>query len=146
MDKDCFLNIKDKLTSERESFYAAFCLNIMYLTKFQAMEIKPTVLSLYYQRSSLHKWRYGKKQMITLLDMFSKNGHSHSEQAPPISKHWQKTASNNKLSQNNEKFKSNLTGERIRTIKWTASSYFLSKTYRYVRRTNKDKTTRNTLI
>ena len=54
----------------------------------------------------------------------SKDDHSHTEQAPPISNTRKKSVSNKILSQKNKKLLKFMTGEGIRMIKSTTNYYF----------------------
>ena len=101
------------------SYCAAYSLYIIYLTKVIGTASKSVVLKLYYQRASLHKWRYLWLEKILFdnsVRFISKVGHSQSEPAPHISEERKKIASNNILPEKNKEFIKIITGEAIRTI------------------------------
>ena len=45
------------LTNKRDSYFAAYCLYMLYLTKVKGLDFKSAVLKLYYQM--IKKWRHG---------------------------------------------------------------------------------------
>ena len=116
---------------KRDSYWAANCLYIYYLTKIQGKDFKSAVLNSYSHGFSLRKQRYGKKTIIHSVTYVSIDGHSRSEQAPRSSKEWdtkpsarKENASNNNLSQKKKKFINNITGEKFGLFKRETKWYF----------------------
>ena len=60
------------LTSNRDSFSAAYCAYVIYLTKVLGIDFKSVVLKRYDQRLCLNKWRYGKLLLTIVLDRSTK--------------------------------------------------------------------------
>ena len=115
------------LTSKRDSYCAAYCLYIIYLTEVLRIAFKSAVVSLYYQmiqecwRFHLKKWHYENIQMITVWNM-SENIAIKKTRLLPFLKNETKTYP--KLIKS---FIKNLTAEGFVIIKWIMKCYFFLK-------------------
>ena len=112
-----------------DSFCAAYCLSINFITKVLGIYSKSALLNFYYQSFSSNESRYGKVQLTTVLNMWAKltncgaNKLKNFQKIDKVNQTWEKKASNIKFSQRNKIFSEIKTAEGFRKPKWILKCY-----------------------